>query len=158
MLDLQWLPKGTGFVYSVIETDENYEQSRANLFIYSFATQTATQLTEFDNAFAGMLDVSPDSQQIVFERGMELGEFDTEVVDPDLWIINHDGTGAHLLAANGRAPSWSSQALPPPPPAPTATQPPAPTATPGGPPAPTQTPVPQPLSPKLYLPLVTHGN
>jgi Tol biopolymer transport system component len=125
VMDVQWLPDGSGFVYTRIEYDEYIQPISANVYLYRFATQTATQVTQFDDEYAGMLNVSPDGQQIVFERGSGLDEFNTEVVDPDLWIINQDGTGLHLLVEDGRGPAWSPQPVePPPPPSPTPTNPP----------------------------------
>lgn len=107
---LAWLPDGSGFIYSV-EESEFFESVRANLFSYTFATRQVKRLTNFEDEFAGILSVSPDGQRIVFERST--AEEDGET---DLWIINRDGTGLELLVANGRAPAWSPQDTQTPPP------------------------------------------
>lgn len=104
---LAWLPDGSGFVYSVRETtfDPTYTVS-SNLFLYTFATQKATRVTNFQGEFTGQLSVSPDGQQIVFERGA-IVNLNQEVVDSDLWIINRNGSGLRLLKAGAFAPAWS---------------------------------------------------
>jgi Tol biopolymer transport system component len=107
ILGLSWLPDGSGFVYSVTEGDFFGEDRSANLFVYSFATNEATRLTSFSGEFAGLLSVSPDGQRIVFERADEQVEFSLSLADPDLWVINRDGSGLQLLVENGRAPAWS---------------------------------------------------
>jgi hypothetical protein len=131
---LAWLPDGSGFVYSVTEMNEMIEPASANLFLYSFATGRAQRLTSFADTFAGQLSVSPDGQQIVFERSpAHDGSGPT-----DLWLVGRDGAGLRLLAENAARPAWSSQAP---------RQEPQPT------PGPTQ-PTPQPGRELVYLPLL----
>jgi hypothetical protein len=102
---LAWLPDGTGFVYSVIET-EFYAAKRANLFVYDFASRQMTRLTDFSDEYAGQLSVSPDGQQIVFERSTARdGSAPT-----DLWVVRRDGSNMRLLARNAARPSWSQRA------------------------------------------------
>jgi hypothetical protein len=106
---LAWLPDGSGFVYTV-EEYENYEIARANLFEYSFATRQSKPLTSFDSEFAGQMSVSPDGQQIVFERSAaKEGGAPT-----DLWVVDRASSGLRLLMHNASAPAWSQGALPPP--------------------------------------------
>jgi TolB protein len=102
---LAWLPDGSGFIYSVIET-EFYEPKRANLFLYSFATGQATRITDLADEYAGQLSVSPDGQQIVFERS---AAHDGSAAT-DLWVVGRDGSGLRLLVHNGAHPSWSQSA------------------------------------------------
>jgi hypothetical protein len=103
---LAWLPDGSGFVYSVIETNELFEPASANLFLYSFASGQPLRLTSFSAEYAGQLSVSPDGQQIVFERSSaQDGSGST-----DLWLVGRDGSGLRLLAENAARPSWSRQA------------------------------------------------
>jgi hypothetical protein len=97
---LDWLPDGSGFVYSVTESFDSY----ANIYAYSFASGQVTRLTSFTDEFAVQLSVSPDGQQIVFERVTDL-YFSSEPAS--LWIMNRDGSGLRLLVENGRAPAWS---------------------------------------------------
>jgi Tol biopolymer transport system component len=108
---LAWLPDGSGFVYSVEMYDEEvYEFTRGNLFEYSFATRQSRPVTNFDSAFVGQMSVSPDGQEIVFERSAsrESG------AATDLWVIERAGSGLRLLVANAASPAWSPGALPPP--------------------------------------------
>lgn len=98
LLDLKWLPDGSGFLYSF--PDLAYEFG--NLFRYDFATRRVTQLTDFKDTYARAFDVSPDGAWIVFERAKKWNE-DKEV---DLWIMRTDGSNARVLVRGGLAPSW----------------------------------------------------
>ncbi len=107
VLGLAWLPDGSGFVYSVTEGDYFGEERGANLFVYDIASRQITRITSFTGEFAGPLSVSPDARQIVFERAAEMVEFGYDLVNPELWVVNRDGSGFRLLIENGRAPAWS---------------------------------------------------
>ena len=98
LLDLQWLPDGSGFLYSF--PDLAYEFG--NIFRYDFTTRRVTQLTNFEDTYARAFDVSPDGGWIVFERAKKWND-DKEV---DLWIMRIDGSNARLLVRGGLAPSW----------------------------------------------------
>lgn len=98
LLDLRWLPDGSGFLYSF--PDLAYEFG--NIFRYDFETKRATQLTDFKDVYARAFDVSPDGNWIVFERARKYNE-DKEV---DLWIMRTDGSGARMLVRGGLSPSW----------------------------------------------------
>jgi Tol biopolymer transport system component len=104
VIDVQWLPDGSGFLF----TKGNF-LDYANVYRYDFATSAATPLTQFTDEFAIDVSVSPDGQWIVFERS-ETNEFTAG----DLWIMRWDGTEMRLLVQNGLRPSWSQHALPPP--------------------------------------------
>jgi WD40-like Beta Propeller Repeat len=110
---LAWLPDGTGFVYSVVET-EFYEPVSANLFLYTFGSGQATRITNFDGSYAGDLSVSPDGQQIAFERSASLGGLESGATD--LWLVDRDGSGLQLLVENAGVPAWGPESLLPPPP------------------------------------------
>lgn len=130
---LAWLPDGSGFVYSVTEYFLDY----ANVFVYRFATQESTRLTNYDAHFAGLLSVSPDGKQVVFERAVKESEWSINLVDHELWMVDIDGSDLHQLVAEGRAPAWSPrdpQVIP-------------------GPPTPTPTP-PAPSGYRSLLPLL----
>jgi hypothetical protein len=116
ILGLAWLPDGSGFVYAVTEGDYFSEDRGANLFEYNFATGQKQRLTNFSGEFAGPLSIAPDGQQIVFERAATMAEFGYDLVDPDLWIVNRDGSGLRLLVENGRTPAWSPGDIQAPPP------------------------------------------
>lgn len=116
VLDLQWLPDGSGFLF--MKTGNFH--ANGNIFEYSFATKQVTQRTHFTNEFAGAFGISPDGQYVVFERGSQLG-YDGVY---DVWVMRRDGTEMRLLARDGMLPAWSPRALP------------------------------EPLTPRSYLPLV----
>jgi hypothetical protein len=143
VLGLAWLPDGSGFVYAITES---YDESAgildesANLFVYHFASGEATRLTSFNGEFARKLSVSPDGQQIVFERATALWYAPWEEPKVDLWLMDRDGSTLQLLIQNGYAPAWSS------------TEPPAPTdPDPTGPGDPTAPGTPDP---RLYFPYI----
>jgi len=98
LLDLKWLPDGSGFLYSF--PDLAYEFG--NIFRYDFATRRVTQLTDFKDTYARAFDISPDGGWIVFERAKKWND-DKEV---DLWTMRIDGSNARLLVRGGLAPSW----------------------------------------------------
>lgn len=99
---IDWLPDGSGFVYSVEELNQSFQAVRANLFIYTFASGQPKRLTNFSNQFVGQLSVSPDGTQIVFDRAAS----NDPTATADLYVINRDGTGLRLLKTNGYAPDW----------------------------------------------------
>jgi hypothetical protein len=98
LLDLKWLPDGSGFLYSY--PDLAYEFG--NIFRYDFASKRVTQLTDYKDMNARAFDVSPDGQWIVYERAKKWND-DTGV---ELWIMRIDGSGARLLVRGGASPSW----------------------------------------------------
>ena len=107
---LAWLPDGSGFVYSRTEQNAYFEKVRANILHYNFATGQSTSVTNFAAQFAGRLSVSPDGGQIVFELAES---YDYGGMGPrDLWIVDLDGSNAHLLMSGARAPAWSPRDLP----------------------------------------------
>jgi TolB protein len=152
VLGLAWLPDGSGFLFSRIEVDDLVQAQSANVYRYDFASRQTTRVTNLTDEYAGKLSVSPDGQQVVFERGAALGYLQLEVVDPELWVIKRDGSGLRRLVENGRAPAWGIDA---PTSGPTPTEaPPSPTVT--------STPsAPQPTIPgldkRLYLPMAMRG-
>ena len=107
ILGLAWLPDGSGFVYAVTEGDYFGEDRGANLFVYDFASRQTTRVTSFSGEFAGPLSVSPDGQQIVFERAAEMQELSYALVDPELWVVGRGGSGLRRVTANGASPAWS---------------------------------------------------
>ena len=54
--------------FTATEGDSFSTPRSADLFVYDLATRKTTRVTNFSGEFAGMLSVSPDAQQIVFER------------------------------------------------------------------------------------------
>jgi TolB protein len=101
---LAWLPDGSGFVYSRTEQNAYYEIVKANIFRYSFETEQSVAVTDFTHQFTGRLSVSPDGNQIVFELAES---YDYDGMGPrDLWIVDMDGSDAHLLMADAQAPAW----------------------------------------------------
>jgi hypothetical protein len=112
VLGLAWLPDGSGFVYSLkAPTPESEFITKANIYLYSFGTEFSKgqkpPLTDFGpNEYAGRLSVSPDAQQLVFERASVWSFLTGELVEPELWVMNRDGSDMRLLVENGRAPAW----------------------------------------------------
>jgi hypothetical protein len=145
VIDVQWLPDGSGFLY----TQTGEFRSQANVFHYDFTSQAVAPLTTLTNEFAIDLSPSPDSQWVVFERSATL-----DLTSGDLWIMRRDGTELRLLVENGLRPSWSARA-PQLPSTPTPATP-TPTATPDGSPTATTTPKPSGTPPgkQRYLPMV----
>ncbi|MDT7603828.1 MAG: hypothetical protein QOF61_1825 [Acidobacteriota bacterium] len=103
LLDLRWLPDGSGFLFS----NQTLERDSANIFRYDFATRKVTQVTHLENEFARKFSVSPDGQWIVFERAKSADD-DAET---DLWIVGVDGPGMRLLARNASDPSWGAATI-----------------------------------------------
>jgi hypothetical protein len=99
LLDLHWLPDGSGFLFA----NQTLMRDSSNIFRYDFATRKVTQVTRLENEFARRFSISPDGQWIVFERAKSLEDDE----DSDLWIARIDGGNMHLLVRNGFAPSWS---------------------------------------------------
>jgi hypothetical protein len=135
ILDLAWLPDGSGFLYAMTE---NYDDN-ADIYEYNFASRKTTRLTRLNGEFARHVSVSPDGQQIVFERATALWYGSWEEPQVDLWIMDRSGANLRLLVKGGRAPAWSPGPIQNPQP---------------GAPAPTPTPGGSPGGQHLYLPLL----
>jgi Tol biopolymer transport system component len=107
--DIEWLPDGSGFLFSLRWVPMNI---CSDIFEYNFATQEITRLTpslwdESDDGGARGLSISPDGQQIVFERAVY--PLDT---NGSLWIMNRDGSGLHKLADDAGRPAWGRAPAP----------------------------------------------
>lgn len=98
LLDLHWLPDGSGFLYS----NQTLMRDSANIFRYDFNTRKVTQITRLASEFTGSFSISPDGHWVVFERSKSLDENR----NIDLWITRIDGSDGRLLVRNGFAPSW----------------------------------------------------
>ena len=105
VFDVQWMPDGSGFLY----TKTGNFLANANVYRYDFVTEQSTPLTNFSNTFARDVTISPDGQQIVFDRAAT-----QDTLNSDLWIMNRNGSGQQRLVQDGRIPSWSQQAPQPP--------------------------------------------
>ena len=108
--DIEWLPDGSGFLCTMRYVPLDIY---SDIFEYKFATQEITRLTpslldESGDGGSRGLSLSPDGQQIVFERA--LYPFDTQ---NSVWMMNRNGTGLHKLADDAGSPSWGP--VPPPP-------------------------------------------
>jgi hypothetical protein len=97
--DLQWLPDGSGFLYSTIRI----EYDASNIFHYNIRTKQKTQITKLENEFARRFSISPDGQWIVYEKSNTWDEYEKV----DLWKIKIDGSEDRLLVINGLDPCWS---------------------------------------------------
>jgi len=101
--DIEWLPDGSGFLFTKFHVELGYF---SDIYEYNFATQKITQLTpslndEKSDGGARGLSISPDGQQIVFERAVYLSD-----TPSSLWIINRDGSNMHKLADDAGRPAW----------------------------------------------------
>ncbi len=101
--DIEWLPDGSGFLFTKFHVELGYF---SDIYEYNFATQKITQLTpslndESGDGGARGLSISPDGQQIVFERAVYLSD-----TPSSLWIINRDGSNMHKLADDAGRPAW----------------------------------------------------
>jgi hypothetical protein len=99
LIDLHWLPDGSGFLFS----NQTLMRDSANIFHYDFASRKVVQVTRLENEFARTFSISPDGKWIVFERAKTIDK-DQEA---DLWIAGIDGSNMRLLVRNGFEPSWS---------------------------------------------------
>lgn len=124
VLDLEWLPDGSGFLFSIADSGAGY----ANIYSHFWGDDFVTPLTSFSNEFAGGFSISPDGQHIVFERA-------SNPEGPvDLWLMAIDGSNQRLLTQNAARPSWATPSTTPP--------------------DPTPPPPPPPGTDHLYLPLL----
>ncbi len=117
MLDIEWLPDGSGFLFSMRYMSgwdsaytcagQDYHTCH-NIFEYDLATDRITQRTDIDDESVMGMVISPDGQHIVFERTTD------PVFDPtsSLWIINRDGSGLHKLADDAGRPAWGRAPAP----------------------------------------------
>ena len=107
IMGLAWLPDGSGFVYAVTEGDYFGDDRSANLYLHDLASGVSEPVTTFVGDFAGQVSVSGDGNRFVFERATDLEETGAALADPDLWIVERDGSGLRLLVADAYAPAWS---------------------------------------------------
>jgi hypothetical protein len=106
--DIEWLPDGSGFLFALEFTQFPPDPvgMYSDIFEYNFASQVITRLTSlrYDSDAGGAqgLSISPDGQQIVFERAL----FDPLNPSPSLWIMDRDGTNMQMLAEDAGRPAW----------------------------------------------------
>jgi hypothetical protein len=113
LLGLNWLPDGSGFLYSLKKSYMDWNTyvwyDVANLYEYSFATGESTQLTEVPNhTYTRDMTVSPDGSTILFEYQAS-GDWIAANPPIDLFMMNRDGSGASLFVEDARTPVWSLQ-------------------------------------------------
>jgi hypothetical protein len=96
---IDWLPDGSGIVLAVRFLE------RANIYRYDFASETATQLTNFADELALFPSVSPDGQYIAFTYEPD----DTTPGQAEIRRIRSDGSEMITLSAKGDAHgAWGS--------------------------------------------------
>jgi Tol biopolymer transport system component len=113
ILDIAWLPDGSGFVIS------RREQLRSEyisvLYRYTFAERALEPIIRLSGKIMGKLSISPSGDAIVFERGSSYS-IDVNGNGPGLycpcsiWRVNMDGSDLHQLVEDGRAPAWGKTA------------------------------------------------
>ena len=112
--DIEWLPDGSGFLFTLefVQFPPDPPGTYSDIFEYNFASQVITRLTSLrydsDAGGAQRLSISPDGQQIVFERAFN----DPLNPSPSLWIMNRDGTDMHKLADDAGRPAWGRTPAP----------------------------------------------
>jgi TolB protein len=109
IFDIQWLPDASGFLFSMQYSSWDPIGTFANIFEYDFATQEITRLTDLPNHdFALGLSISPDGQQIVFERAPF-----PDYSPVSLWIVDRVPFAVpRKLADDAGGPAWGP--VPPP--------------------------------------------
>lgn len=104
VLDIRWLPDGSGFL--VARQDDLVDED-VNLYEFTFATRSLRKITDFTGEFVRSFSLSPDGSAIVFERVTGGSIHDLATLPSDLWVVSRDGSGARLLARDGKNPAWS---------------------------------------------------
>jgi len=99
LYDLQWLPDGSGLVYSTVDL---FRES-SNIFWFDMKSKQTKQITQLKGEFARKFCISPDGSWIVYERAKTADE-DENV---DLWLVRTNGNEQRLLVKNGLCPTWS---------------------------------------------------
>lgn len=109
VLEVAWLPDGSGFVFSRYELLQG-----GGLYRYDFATGQSSEIVRIPGEAIGKLSIAPDGQVIVFERGPRLDDsndrfyWGPRVLCPcQLWTVGSDGSNLQMLVEDGRAPAWS---------------------------------------------------
>ncbi len=104
--DIEWLPDASGFLFT--KRYVNFE-IYTDIFEYNFATKAITPLTSLlDNSARG-LSISPDGQQVVFER------VDDDDSTSSLWILDRDDLDVYQLINDAGRPAWGQTPAPLPP-------------------------------------------
>lgn len=118
LLDIAWLPDGSGFVISRFESGQFVTNSGV-LYRYSFDTGDLKEILRLPNEIIGKVSVSPDGDSIAIERGTALtATVDSVYWGPSLqcpcqiWVVDIDGSKFHQLTADGRAPAWGQIVYP----------------------------------------------
>ena len=111
-----WLMDGSGFVVA----DHDALLSHVDLYLVRFADNSITQLTQTTLEAAVYPKVAPDNSQIVYTY---VADLQARPLQPELRIMNIDGSADHLLVKGGALADWSRVAPqnPPATPQPTAT-------------------------------------
>lgn len=112
--DIEWLPDGSGFLFTLTFTQFPPEipGNYSDIFEYNFAARRITRLTSLRcdsvNGGAEGLSISPDGQQVVFERIRS----DLLNPSPSLWIMNRNGSNLYKLADDAGRPAWGRTPAP----------------------------------------------
>lgn len=114
VLDIAWLPDGSGFYMSRTEEGIDQPPHVGVLYRYTFADQTLNKVLHLPGEVIGKLAVAPDGKAIAFERAQRLSELVEQVYfgataqcPCEIWRVNNDGSDVRRIVADGRAPAWS---------------------------------------------------
>jgi hypothetical protein len=118
VLGLEWLPDGSGFVFSRIESGPsltNPPPAGSAIYVYNFATAQTSEVLRLPGEVIGRLTVAPDGQTIAFERAPNFDNAaSTVTLGPaalcpcSIWTVRRNDSELRQLVADGRAPAWSS--------------------------------------------------
>ena len=98
---LDWFTDGSGFVVA----DDDALLSHTDLYTMTFADNSIGQLTQTSgHQAAAEPSMSPDDSQIVYTYAEDVR---ANPLNPQLRMMNSDGSGDHLLVAGGRLADWS---------------------------------------------------
>jgi hypothetical protein len=103
VVDLRWLPDGSGFM---VARHDGLTDMDINIYEYLFATGELRKVTDFEGEFVRSFSLSPDGQLIVFERISGGDPYDLVHLRSDLWVMRRDGSEARLLVADAHLPAW----------------------------------------------------
>lgn len=101
LLDLRWLPDGSGFVFAAARFASALEEY-GNVYEYSFATRAVKRLTSFTSGYVRALTVAPDGARIALERATAI-----DAATSDVWVMRRDGSDLRLVVRNARVPAWN---------------------------------------------------
>lgn len=119
VLDLEWLPDGSGFYLARHEDGFSYPDAGGVIYRFDLASRRGREVIRTRGTAIGAISLSPDGERLAYERAARLDEaIDTVRFGPrlqcpcEIWSVDVDGTNAEPLISDGRAPAWQPNGLP----------------------------------------------